>query len=434
MPAGGASSQQRGDLAFDALDLTAAAVADRFLAARRSGRPAWLWPAVEPREWRAALREIGRIASRLLADAAARERLDTASFLSDQTLSVAAYTSGTGPLLGYWIERGRLEASARDTALLALHLRHARLRAARAEAQLQRLLGMLGEAGIVATLLKSSHTARRYFAEPALRPAADIDIRVERSAVRQAERLLRNAGFIPGPSQRRPYRSTWLPPQTESQRPHSLLLGHADDPLALDLHASLDRNFFGVRRLRFDRCIVDDPAERVHPAAATVRTLPQPWLVLYLACHASEGLHQLTLIRLIELVQVIRQDTAAGRLRWEDVTAATTELRCERFCYPAFELAGRFAPGLLPEGFRTRLELAATPIMRRIVTELEPATAQRIDGLSLGERLMWARGPVAHLRRAAHSLWPPEAGWSVPRGLGVWRRRTWLLVRGGVHR
>ena len=349
-------------------------------------------------------------------------------------LSLAAYTSGTGPLLGWWIERGRLEATPAAEALFALHLRHARARARRMELQLVRALGVLAAAGIEATLLKSSHTGRSYFSEPALRPAADIDVRVDSGVVQEAEASLRAAGFTPGGRQRRPYRSTWLPPGSFSLAPRSLLLAHALDPVTLDLHASLDRNSFGVRRQRFDGPVARARREVVRVAGVTANTLPQPWLVLYLACHASEGLHQLTLIRLIELVQVIRQDVAARRLCWDDVAAAAAELRCDRFCYPALELAERFSPGLLPPSLRHGLARAAPARMRRVVAEIEPATAQRIDTHSLDERLMWARGALDHLRRVGHALWPPEVGWSLTRGWALWRRRAWVLLRRGVHR
>src|SRR5690606_1895654 len=136
-------------------------------------------------------------------------------------LSVAAYTSGLGPYLGHAIEAGTLEADDEAAALLALHLEHARRRARRLDAELSRALDALADAGIAATVLKSAHTAREYFAEPAVRPAADIDLLVGAAQIREAERALERAGYALERRQPRPRQSTWAPPGAPA-RPRSL--------------------------------------------------------------------------------------------------------------------------------------------------------------------------------------------------------------------
>ncbi len=423
-------------LPLGALDMPAAEVGRRFRDARRSGTPAWLWPEVRPAAWRAELLAIGDATATLLTSGDATARLAAGGAAEDDdalaALCVAAYTSGMGPLLGRWVEEGRLRTSGAAARLLQLHLRHARLRARRLEALRDDVLGRLAGAGVACTLLKGAHTAWSYFPEPGVRPASDIDLRVEPGAVAAAEDALSGAGYVPSRAQHRPYRRTWSPAGS-APAPRSLLLVHAEDPVAVDLHASLDRNFFGVRTIRFDALVARGGLERWPGAPATWR-LRQPALLLLLACHASEGLHQLSLLRLVEIVRVITADTAAGTLSWDAFLETAEALRCARFCHPALELADRLAPGTVPTAIRRWLAAAATPALRRLMAQLQPATAQRIDRVSIGERFVWSSGPVEHARRAAHALWPAPAGRSLAALLDLYARRGWTLLRGAARR
>jgi len=399
-------------LPFDALDLPPERIAASFRWARQQGHPGYIWPDLPIADWRAALYAIERAAAALLASPPGPARLDTPAG-GTLALSVAAYTSGLGPYLGRAIETGALEVADEAAALLALHLEHARRRARRLEAELTRVLDVLGGAGILVTVLKSAHTAREYFPEPATRPAADIDLAVPEDDLATAERALIDAGYMLERRQPRPRQSTWVPPGAPTQL-RSLMLLHAEDPFTLDLHASLDRDFFGVGTVRFGPLeAATRPWPDLHPAA---RVLHQPLLLAYHAVHASQGLHNLTLLRLVEIVHIARADTAAGRLRWPELVAWLERAGALRFAYPALELAERLAPGTLDADARAALAGAATPRMIRVLAGLRPADAQRPERLSLEERLMWARGPAEHLRRALYMLWPLWIGAS-PREL-----------------
>src|SRR5690606_29290815 len=92
-------------LALDALDLAPDAVRARPAWARGQGHPSYLWPEVAPAEWRDALAALGEAVRTLLAGA---ERVELAPRQSPGAIGVAAFTSGTGPLLGHWVEAGRL--------------------------------------------------------------------------------------------------------------------------------------------------------------------------------------------------------------------------------------------------------------------------------------------------------------------------------------
>jgi hypothetical protein len=46
--------------------------------------------------------------------------------------------------------------------------------------------------------------------------------------------------------------------------------------------------------------------------------------------------------------------------------------------------------------------------MRRVLERLGPGTAQRLEGLSIDERFLWASGPIETLRRFADLIRPPH--------------------------
>lgn len=470
-------------LPLDALDLLPEEIDARFRNARERGRPEWLWPEVPMREWRAALDAIADATGAVLqgAPSGARNRIRTHrsadragacaptprstagpthdrvrpsrttgdgsdadavgpvrfAFPSDDvrptadpaaTLSVAAYTSGLGPLLGHWLEARRLEAAPACAAVLELHLRHGRRRAERGRRLLADTLEILTAAGVPTIALKGAHTARAYFPEPGARPSSDIDLLVGPDALAAAERALSAAGHERAARQPRLGRSTWTPPDGAG-RLRSLRLVHADDPYAIDLHGSLDRHF-GVRMLGFGTVTesMAEPWPAVHPAGLA---LAHPYRAAYLALHVSNEITGATLLRLVELVLVARADLGADPGRWSELRELLAGADALRFVYPAFELVERLTPGTLDPAFRAELDLAATPRMRRLVGRLGPAGAQRLGGLSLEERFMWAAGPVEHLRRALHMVWPARIGSPVAL-LKTYGERVRRLMGGGV--
>jgi hypothetical protein len=425
--ADGERTPEVADLPLNLFDLDPAAVAARFDQARRRGTPLWLWPEVTVEGWREALGTIETATHDVLTGAALPPDLAG----DPETLGIAAFTSGMGPLLGYWIEHGSITAAAPVAALFRLHLRHNRLRTDRLQREAAALATRMREADVEPTLLKGMHTAFAYFPEPGTRPMSDIDLLVPAERVAEAERVLRAAGYARALSQGRLSRSTWEPAGGKSL-PRSLSLTHADDPWSLDLHTSLDRDFYGVGAARLDRVAVrafDHPLSTI-PA----RTLGQPLLALLLTSHTSEALRGLSLVRLVELVLVIRRDVAAGLLDWDELMTAATAAGALRFLYPALDLTERLAPGTVPEPALERLRAAATPSMRRVVAQLTPGRAQRLEGMSLEERFMWVGTARELVSSVGYSLWPPSAGSSPKQVLLIYRQRVWRLIRGALGR
>ena len=420
----------------DSLDLAPELIQQRLRWAREQGHPFYLWPDMPVGEWRASLREIERVTTHILADGSPPV-LALPLTADTRKMGVAAFTSGMGALLGYWIEVGRLTAGAEVEDLLGLHLYHGRERARLLSDELHKALEVLGTVGIDPIAIKGAHTAHIYFPEPGTRPASDLDLVIGLDEVREASRALREAGYVETNRQGRPYKSDWVPPGA-STTIRSLEVTHRDDPITVDLHTTLDRNFFGVGTVSFGPLGASSTRRHLlktsggRSRGVGVRILAQPLLAASLAAHASEGLHNLSMIRLVELFLVLQRDRAREELVWADLRLLLERAKAMRFTYPAFEMAERLAPGTLDPGFRSRLAEAAAPRMRRVMAGLQPFSAHRFEEMSLDERFMWARGPVEHLRRALHMLWPAPVGHSL-RALGrVYANRFRRIFRGRV--
>lgn len=401
----------------------------RMREARERGQPFFPWPDLSPDAWRLSLGAIqGSVAEVLAGEAgvhpgAGPARLEAPA--GPSALGIAAFTSGTGPLLGFWIEVGRLSTGDDVAQLLLLHLHHGRRRVARLREAVVHLLDALSLRGVVPVVVKGFHTAHRLFPDPGTRPMSDLDLVVEPEQLPVVMSVLLAEGFTRTRHLRRPYTSEWAPPGGAAV-PRSLELTHAENPWTLDLHATFDRDFGGVRTVS----VVPPEAAATEPwsiEGRELRVLAQPYLPAYLAVHASQELRNLMLVRLVELVWALRRGEQEGHLDPTELHGLLERCRAEAYVYPAFELAERLAPGTVPPDLRCALARAAPVRVRAIIERLRPAMAMRLDAVSLEEQFMWASGPVDHLRRFHRALWPSWAG-SLPEMLSVQSARLRQLL------
>lgn len=403
-------------LPFHALDQAPAEVERRFAQAHASGTPRWFWPDIPVERWAAGRRDIVRATAGVLAGR--RAALDARGQVGAQALGVAAFTLGMGPLLGYWIESGVLDAEPRTAAVLALHLAHGRARAARLAGVLDGALDAFAAAGVVPTVVKGMHTARALFPDPGTRPMSDVDLVVAPDDIPAAERALQAAGFTRQRAeyQRRPYHADWRPPGEEG-RLRSLLLTHRDNPLTLNLHDGFDR--FAARGRVSLGLQGPGTAGEMPGVRAPARVLAGPFLVAYLAAHASEQRENLLLVRLVELVLALRDADLAALRRFLHAR------RMAHHVYPALALAERLAPGTLDAGFRAWLEAESGPRAREAVAALDLAMLQRMDAPVAGGHELGARGAMDRLRAALHWLVPYP---SLARVAAVYRTRWGRLA------
>lgn len=404
----------------DDFEISSDEVRQRFVWARRQGRPAWLWPDTPIENWRLAMEGIqDAVVAVLAGDQGATLEGDAPS------LGLAGYTSGVGPLLGFWLEQGRLRAAAPVAIELSRHLAHNRRRAARMTATAADIVGRLADRKIQTVVLKGAHTGAAYFPEPGVRPASDIDLLIDAADAIAAEAALQDAGLAL--ASRSAWESSWVQPSARRE-PRSLTYLHAEDPWSIDLHSALNvcvRSGTPLAQLDLARPMAGG---RRWSVDARARVLDQPLQLLHLAAHAGAGWQNLTLLRQVELVLVIREDLAAGRLSWNAFLNLGVRTGALAYAYPALRLAEQLAPGTAPGDVLAHCAARAPAAVRRALDALTPATAQRIDRTSVGEHFMWARGWRGRLRLAVSDLFPAVRSWAQFRR--IYEERAWRLIRG----
>lgn len=404
---------------LDAQDMPPGAFRDRLRWARRQGNPAWLWPDVAVADWRAALRMLERVVRDRLSG-----RHPEAVDGDPAAIGLACYTSGIGPLLGCWQEQGLVAATPNIAPILALHLRHNRLRAERMEAAAVAMADRLARCRIPVAILKGAYTAQAYFPEAGTRPASDVDLLVNDRHALAAEQVLHGAGLRL--ASRGARESSWCASDTPAE-PRSLMFVHAADPWSVDLHSSLDLVVAAGAPIAALDVLRPLESARRWTANPEAMVLDQPVLLLHLAVHAGAGLHNLTLLRLVELNLVIEQDVAAGRLCWRSLLAAGEAAGLLGYAYPALALCEKLAPGSVPAFVLERCARAAPAGVRRIVASLTPATAQRIGGTSLAEHFMWSGNWRGRARQLAHDISLPRVSWRA--SWAIYEKRAWQLIR-----
>lgn len=412
----------------DGIDLTPEAVRARFDWATRQGQPNWLWPHVTVAQWHEALMAIEHLLRATLIGQPPTTSLDG----DPEAVGVACYTSGVGPLLGFWAERGMIAASPPITAVLETHLRHNRLRMDRLTVEAVTLANALTSAGIGVTLLKGLHTAR-YFPEPGTRPVSDIDLLVAETDAPLLADVMRGLGYAPGLISRGP------PPQQEWRRPEvpveprTLCFVHEDDPWSVDVQASLNRRYApGAPMIRLDDALVGG-ARNLWSEVPEADVLAQPLLLLQLAVHASCGFQSLNMLRLVELALVIRRDGAAGLLSWDAFLALAERLGALGLVYPALRLCEMLVPGTIPAEVAARCIRRTPAAVRRVVDRLTPANAQRVVRYSIAEKFMWSGSRLNMVRQLLSDVVPPGIG-STSDLLGIYRKRAWKIARQTLSR
>ncbi|GMV05528.1 MAG: hypothetical protein AMXMBFR53_18060 [Gemmatimonadota bacterium] len=417
------------------LDASEEEIQGRLIRARRSGHPRYVWDDVPMSAWAAACRAIEDAATAVLAPQEGAgppgpPRLEAGGAATARALAVAAFTSGMGPLLAAWHEAGALDVASELTPVLDAHLAHGRARARRVGALLDGLAGPLARAGLDPVVLKGGHTGCRHFPEAGARPLADVDLFVPASRGDDAEGVLADAGFRLTLRQRRPTRSVWAPPGEEG-RLRSLDVTHALNPLTVDLHLSLDRDFYGLRRSP-----VPDPEpgdlEAIPGLPGVFRGLRAEWLIPVISLHAAEDLSNLQLLRVVELVLVARCESEAAD-PWPGVVDRTRAWQALPHVFPAWALAERLAPGTVPPAVLEEARSQAPPALRAVVDGLTPGTAQRLHGIRFRERMAGATTPAEKARRLLHMLVPDSAGGSLRRIADLYGARLYQILRGRVR-
>jgi hypothetical protein len=396
----------------------------RFEWAIHQGNHRWLWPETNPQRWQSALGQIERVTRHILSG---KKESATLEGTADD-IGIAAFTSGMGPLLGYWNRLGLLDAESSVQSVIERHYSHNSERMERLRTFASAAVEALAGAGIGVTVLKGMHTAYAYFPAPGTRPLSDIDLLIEADQEPLAARILQSLGYVRGAANfgEQSWRMAGSP-----VLPPDLTLVHRDSPWSIDLHTSLDcRYSVGAPMIRKDRALAGraDDWWSLQPEGSV---LTNEKLVFYLAFHASLGLISLSMLRLTELVLVIRKLHDERSLCWNRLmqTAQKSESSC--CAYPAFYLVNELAPGIIPEAVMQALEQRAPAAVIRVIRQLTPSTCQRLEKSSFDERFMWTGSFLGWCREIRHLVFPSMIlGEMAP----IYRMRFWRLARGKITR
>lgn len=394
-----------------------------FTQARRNGYAAWIWRDIDTTSWRAAIGEIVTVARKVLAG-----EPRTSLICNDpRVLCIAAYTSGMGPLLGYWTENGTVQASNEIVEMLCLHLAHNRRRMARLSGTATRVVQQLSQAGVAPVMLKGMHTAFRYFPEPGVRPLSDIDLFVPAEGIAKTEQVFTRLGYQCLVRTRAPYACDWID-MSVSRNPRTLTFVHEDDPWSFDVLGSLDKRLSTGVRIRLD-ALLPGSAPEEWPCNGCARAMRQSLLALYLAVHFSQTLLNATVLRALEIVLVIGRDSIGGKLDWDEFVHGAKRIGGARFVYPALVMVEQLAPGTIPEHVMAASKADAPENLRKTMDRLTLATAQPLDRHSVRERFMWAASWRQYFLQVASELSLDRRGRPLETAVHSIGTKLWALRR-----
>lgn len=372
-----------------------AALARRNAAFLLSHDPRDLWPGADLRAIQSAATAIGGVARRILDGS--RAELISEGFTARE-VSIAGLVTGVGPLLGFWCERGVLAVDDAIGRVLTTHLRHGRGRANRIQTAMRGLVGELNARGVTPGVIKGFHTARAYFPEPGTRPFFDVDLIVRPGEIAVVREVMRAQGFREGDGHSRPYKRTWDAPDNDG-RIRSYDYWHAGNDWNVEVYDAVSFDYLNGQGTRLRELATLEMTW--HSPDGVCRVAAEPQVIALLAVHASGELYSSRLLRLVEMVFVIRADAERGSLDWRGVADFLDATRATRFAYPALRLVDQLVPGVVDASLLRASEVASTNRTRRVVAGFTPTSPVLQLHTSMSQRMMWARG----WRGVARQVW-----------------------------
>lgn len=238
-------------------------------------------------------------------------------------------------------------------------------RVALMRADLAAIVRAAAQAGVAVLPLKGAAMLERYYAEPALRPMADIDLLVRPADLPRLDRVLAELGFqaLEETARHRTYgRGVPVVVAWEYE--------HPDNPRGVEVHTSVGERL---------RAINYDITEALWAGAAPATfdgapgLLPAPaGLLHHLLIHTCHNIINRRL-RLIQLYDIALVAPAVGAAEWQVLSAAATQAGEARLLYAPLALAeGCFGP-LAPKEVREQLAAATPATLRRLIGRLTPS-------------------------------------------------------------
>jgi hypothetical protein len=257
--------------------------------------------------------------------------------------------------------------------------RHAR-RTLMQVAEAARVTRLLTAAGIRSMIIKGPVLAQLAFGEPTLRESEDIDLVIDPARVPEVERMLAKAGYrriVPD--------AEFAPLLYEAYRRRRCQFGYYLEmrDLFLELHWRLTSN---PMLMPTDAAILWSRPETVRVAGASLSTLPDEDLFLYLCVHGSVHMW--------------------FRLKWlADITALLQRLRPEAID----RIASRARALGLDRSFHQAVILArglmAAPVPTEVLTEACRDRSARGLAIAACRALNWHGSPEEPMQTRWFSVW-----------------------------
>lgn len=272
----------------------------------------------------------------------------------------AAGKQGIAPLLARWIGRGRDDvpdgvAERLDADYWASHFRNRTLLH-----QLRRVTEAASEAGIAVMPLKGAALATRYYAAPALRPMADLDLLVQPADLPRMAPVLGGLG----------YTAVTLPPSPiyEGDSPSAeyayvaaiddmvVLIECRAEPLDPAIGALHTADATMAGRLHVHSARMWERAARGMIDGVPCMQIGAEDLLLHVAAHLTTRHAGMRLLWLYDLRLIAARDR--GTLDWDYIAAEARALSLEQPVHAALAAADRWLAASIPAGQLRRLGAA----------------------------------------------------------------------------
>jgi hypothetical protein len=317
----------------------------------------------------------------------------------------AALVHGVAPLLAARLE-GSVAWAALAPELQAYCVEQRGLncrRVALMRADLAAILRAAAQEGVAALPLKGAALVERYYAEPGLRPMADIDVLVRPADLPRLDRALAGLGFqaLEETARHRAYgRGAPVVVAWEHE--------HPDNPRGVEVHTSVGEQ---LRAMSYD--ITDSLWAGAAPTTfgGAPGLLPAPaGLLHHLLIHTCHNIFNRRL-RLIQLYDIALVAPAVSAAEWLQLSDTATRAGEARLLYAPLALAEGFLGPLAPGEARERLAAATPPALRRLLGRLTPSAVSLYERSEASPqfKLAWYRPGGEWMRALLRVVMPAPA-------------------------
>lgn len=262
------------------------------------------------------------------------------------------------------------------------------------------LIDALRAAGVEAVPFKGALLAPLVYADPALRPLADLDVLIPERDVAKGLAVLERLGYT--------YYSRSAEDFVYLRGTRRSNVWHPENVQPVELHFRIREEYAG---LAYDLTDAVWSSAEKHPYWRGSEALApsRPVLLHHLCAHMTSDL----LIQRGKLMEIGDLQIVASRMTQEDWNSFLSAAPSHgvRFVYPALAVTDRYAPGAVPKAVLSALATHLAPALREWCTRVTLAEASESNprsrsGIGLGMARMLTGSRAERARMWLRSLFP----------------------------